>query len=145
MRFGMKLLPEETRMFPDHMILPAVGVGPQGEDGYPAIVLTYQLSVDICPHLDSVRGGCTIYDQRPVMCRAYPVPLLECIPEDKRLAHRCHVVREWSSETILPPELDKAQEALLASWDGCEELFPRWLYDLDRGWLSTQDLTGCSA
>ena len=69
---GLTLLPEETSLFPDDMVRPAIGIGKTPQDpGFR--VLAYQLAVEPCPHLDGT--GCAVYGDRPASCRQFPFSL----------------------------------------------------------------------
>ncbi len=81
-------------------ILPRIGVG-MGDDGAsPESVLVYQLmgrerTGNVCPFLDtdgserSPHGGsrCTIYDERPAACKAYPLVSID--PTVSTLDSKC--------------------------------------------------------
>ncbi len=69
---GLTLLPEETSLFPENMVKPAIGVGETPHDpGFG--VLVYQLALEPCPHLGDT--GCAVYGDRPASCRQFPFSL----------------------------------------------------------------------
>lgn len=92
-KIGVLLLPEEKKAVEaiaeetgvSVTILPRIGVSEEGADG-PETVIAYQMmgrddNGNTCPFLDTVserrspHGGfaCSIYERRPLACRAYPV------------------------------------------------------------------------
>jgi uncharacterized protein len=107
-KIGVLLLPEEKKKIEhlaetkkvDIKVLPRIGVG-LGDDGTsPESILVYQLmgrerDGNICPFLDtdgseqSPHGGarCTIYDERPAACRAYPLVSID--PTISTLDSKC--------------------------------------------------------
>lgn len=64
---GLALTPEETNLFPVDHVFPSVGIGIYGQ---PKKVVTFQLDLSRCPHLEG--SLCRIYDKRPIACRIYP-------------------------------------------------------------------------
>ena len=69
---GLTLLPEETSLFPENMVKPAIGVGDTPYDpGFR--VLAYQLAVEPCPCLRD--NECLVYVDRPASCRQFPFSL----------------------------------------------------------------------
>lgn len=107
-KIGVLLLPNEKKKI-EHLaetrkvnikILPRIGVGMNDKDGGPESILVYQLmgrerDGNICPFLDtdgaerSPHGGarCTIYDERPAACKAYP--LVNIDPTISTLESKC--------------------------------------------------------
>jgi uncharacterized protein len=107
-KIGVLLLPEEKKMIEQQAerlgisikILPRIGLG-MGDDGAsPESVLVYQLmgrkrDGNVCPFLDtdgserSPHGGsrCTIYDERPAACKAYPLVSID--PTISTLDSKC--------------------------------------------------------
>ena len=69
---GLTLLPEETSLFPESVVRPAVGVGRSPDDSN-FRVLAYQLAVEPCPNLRENR--CAVYGDRPSSCRQFPFSL----------------------------------------------------------------------
>jgi uncharacterized protein len=107
-KIGVLLLPKEKKKI-EHLaearkvnikILPRIGVGMNDKDVGPENILVYQLmgrerDGNICPFLDtdgaerSPHGGarCTIYDERPAACKAYP--LVNIDPTISTLESKC--------------------------------------------------------
>jgi uncharacterized protein len=107
-KIGVLLLPEEKKMIEQQAerlgisikILPRIGLG-MGDDGAsPESILVYQLmgrkrDGNVCPFLDtdgserSPHGGsrCTIYDERPAACKAYPLVSID--PTISTLDSKC--------------------------------------------------------
>jgi len=75
---GLCLRPEERDCFEQHpetKIVPYIGIK---RKNVPKIkVLLYQMVSEPCPMLDIETNQCTIYDKRPMMCRAYPFILID--------------------------------------------------------------------
>ena len=100
-KIGVLLLPKEKEMIEQLAetrgikikILPRIGVGGASDHGAsPESILVYQLmgrerDGNVCPFLEtngserSPHGGtrCTIYDQRPAACKAYPLVSIDPI------------------------------------------------------------------
>ena len=66
---GLTLFPDEIHLFPMKTIRPHLGKGVSE----PSSIFTYQCTENICVHL--VDNLCNIYDDRPLMCRSFPVKL----------------------------------------------------------------------
>ena len=107
-KIGVLLLPKEKKMIEQLAetmgikitILPRIGVGTSDNGASPKSVLLYQLmgrerDGNICPFLDtngserSPHGGarCTIYDERPAACKAYPLVSID--PTISTLDSKC--------------------------------------------------------
>jgi uncharacterized protein len=107
-KIGVLLLPKEKKKIEhlaeakkvDVKILPRIGVGLSDNRKSPESILVYQLmgrerDGNICPFLDtdgsekSPHGGarCTIYDERPAACRAYPLVSID--PTISTLDSKC--------------------------------------------------------
>jgi Fe-S-cluster containining protein len=65
---GITLFPEEVAQFPAEFVLPLYRSGEE--------VFAYQLGSHICPMLTE-DGRCGIYDNRPLICKAFPVGYME--------------------------------------------------------------------
>ncbi|MGH9977088.1 MAG: YkgJ family cysteine cluster protein [Nitrososphaeraceae archaeon] len=107
-KIGVLLLPKEKKKI-EHLaetkkvnikILPRIGVGMNDKEEGPESILVYQLmgrerDGNICPFLEtngperSPHGGarCTIYDERPAACKAYP--LVNIDPTISTLDSKC--------------------------------------------------------
>lgn len=107
-KIGVLLLPKEKKKI-EHLaetkkvnikILPRIGVGMTDNEEGPESILIYQLmgrerDGNICPFLEtdgserSPHGGarCTIYDERPAACKAYP--LVNIDPTISTLDSKC--------------------------------------------------------
>jgi Fe-S-cluster containining protein len=107
-KIGVLLLPKEKKMIEqlaetmnvNIKILPRIGVGTSSNGSTPKSILLYQLmGIDrdgnTCPflgtdgHERSPHGGapCTIYDQRPAACKAYPLVSID--PTISKLDSKC--------------------------------------------------------
>lgn len=60
---GLLLLPPEVDLFPPQLVRPYFRCGER--------VVAYQFVGRDCPHLGET--GCSVYDRRPLACRAFPV------------------------------------------------------------------------
>lgn len=75
---GLCLRPEERELFkhhPETIIHPYIGIKRRGQSK--VNVLLYQMVSEPCPLLDQETNLCTIYDERPMICRAYPFILIK--------------------------------------------------------------------
>lgn len=107
-KIGVLLLPKEKEKIErlakekkvDVKILPRIGVGMDDKRGTPESILIYQLmgrekDGSTCPFLEtngperSPHGGmrCTIYDERPTACKAYPLVSID--PTASKLDSNC--------------------------------------------------------
>ena len=68
---GLTLFPEEVHLFPEDMVRPYLG---KGVDSVTE-VFTYQHTENVCINL--VDNMCTVYEERPTMCRSFPVKVGE--------------------------------------------------------------------
>ena len=72
-KFGMMLLPFEVKRFSSKYIKPLYGVGVKGKRRKrPAIIYAYQYINEPCEHYNPETKTCSIYEKRPLVCRAYP-------------------------------------------------------------------------
>lgn len=70
---GLMILPEEVDLFPSGLVRPMIRYTHNSQNS-PGKVWMYQVDAEICPHYDE-KEGCLIYDDRPVVCAAYPFEL----------------------------------------------------------------------
>lgn len=134
---GLFLLPEEEAFFDETM--PYYGSGIKGRSRpRPEKIVIRQLGIEPCPHY--VDNQCRIYDESPLMCRAYPlmvttIPYLhveieENCPEIKKL------IKDKRSRMILRDHFsDEIIKASVSLHNKTMELFssldlPLWIYDL---------------
>ena len=66
---GLTLFTDEVHLFPEETIKPHLGKGANE----PTSIFTYQHTENVCIHL--VDNLCKIYEERPLMCRSFPVKL----------------------------------------------------------------------
>ena len=74
---GLCLKPEERDLFKQHKetnIVPYIGF--KRKNKAKINILLYQMVSEPCPLLDLETNLCTIYDKRPMMCKAYPFILI---------------------------------------------------------------------
>jgi Fe-S-cluster containining protein len=142
---GLALSPEETKLFPDNLVSPHTGIG-WGNSG-PKYIISYQLNVNVCPHL-SEDNSCKIHDERPAVCRAFPLISIGWIGTSIADPADCTFVRETekkigSLDSILPMTPKKFKAPV--EWQAISVLKPRlyrafsehatdaqvlWLFDL---------------
>ena len=75
---GLCLKPDERKLFKKHTettIHPYIGIKRKGQSK--VNVLLYQMVSEPCPLLDLETNRCTVYDSRPMICRAYPFILIK--------------------------------------------------------------------
>lgn len=65
----------------------------------PDKIISYQLADSICPFLDRETNRCTVYDKRPVTCRAFPI----LTPSPMTFIQDCVWVR--NNVPLLPPNV----------------------------------------
>ena len=69
----MMLLPFEVKRFNSKYIKPLYGIGVKGKRRKrPAIIYAYQYINEPCEHYNPKTKTCSIYEKRPLVCRAYP-------------------------------------------------------------------------
>ncbi len=68
---GLTLFTDEVHLFPPELVRPFIG---RGVDGATSI-FTFQHTLKVCVHLSDKK--CGIYENRPLMCRSFPVRLEE--------------------------------------------------------------------
>ena len=132
---GISLFPWEKHLFPEEDIIPSLGLGEKPSDPkFKTILYTYNASG--CLHLQDKQ--CTIYLQRPLVCRSYPFRVEK--RGDKNVfivAPECTAVQEWPSKTTINErylEMDAAEligDHLSRFYKATE---PRWRYKQDNGW-----------
>lgn len=69
---GLRLFPWEARRFPSDRLEPLLAVPCARRERL--VALAYVLGEDTCPHYED---GCTIHADRPLVCRAYPLLVVE--------------------------------------------------------------------
>ncbi len=65
---GLNLLPDEVKLFDSADVRPLIGI--KTSEGI--VPVLYQMIRDHCPFYDNGRSACTMYEKRPLVCRAYP-------------------------------------------------------------------------
>jgi len=145
---GLALTPEETSFFPQKHIFPSIGIGHYGRSKK---IIRYQFGLNICPFLQDQR--CTIYDRRPLACRAYPFEIEKAEPPRVYVDDNCR----WFKEKVVAKGLEKkvvaSKERLIAPEEvkACARLFQqareftesknKWWFDLNRkAWFQTRRL-----
>lgn len=68
---GLRVFAWEADVFPDERLAPALVAA--DDDREARIVLAHELQADTCPHFDPEATRCTVYEDRPLVCRAFPL------------------------------------------------------------------------
>lgn len=95
---GLSLLPEEATLFPSEHIFPSIGIGKYGQ---PKRIIAYQLDLNECPYLQGQQ--CSIYERRPLACRAYPFTLILARTPRFLIDENC----KWFKEKVVSNGLEK--------------------------------------
>ncbi len=126
---GLTLFPEEIHLFPEDKIRPYLG---KGVDSVTEI-FTYQHTDNVCVNL--VDSQCIVYENRPTMCRSFPVKVgeyglrfisgcpgvLERIKKGNALNHEMYEVKAAMKMTERLYEFHKT----------FKENEKRWMYNLE--------------
>lgn len=80
---GLRVFAWETEVFPDERLSPLLVVadGARRE----RVVLAYELRADECPNFEPDTDRCSVYADRPLVCRAFPL-LVEATEQGPSLA-----------------------------------------------------------
>jgi Fe-S-cluster containining protein len=133
--FGLALTEKETKLFPPTLISPRYSVGLMK----PKHIITYQLNVSNCPHLDNT-NRCSIYSKRPIICRSFPVVLGKLTPDCRVFAG----IKENSNVPVVTSSVDPLLEAAKEFDKYVESHFRKhfvsgvreWFFDLEsKRWL----------
>jgi Fe-S-cluster containining protein len=65
---GLPLCDNEAPLFPKGSVSPKLALGVKA----PEFTVIYQLNRNCCPHINE-HNSCTIYFERPLMCRSFPI------------------------------------------------------------------------
>lgn len=68
---GLRVFAWEADRFPEDRLAPVLAVADSEENQL--VVLAYELEADTCPRFDVEEAACTIYEHRPLVCRAFPL------------------------------------------------------------------------
>jgi Fe-S-cluster containining protein len=127
-RKGLVLTAKEISLFPSEMISPSLAIGTEK----PKKTITYQLNVDICPHIDN-KNKCMIYEKRPLMCKAFPY-------ESGTFSNRCTVFgyrKVGQTYCDFVPsgfQIDASEKLNRYTWNRFQKYFIKgikvWDYDL---------------
>jgi Fe-S-cluster containining protein len=131
---GLTLTTQEAALFSDKEIAPLAAFGFDS----PNIIFLYQLSVKDCPHIN-IENHCTIYEKRPLICRAFPLTegsfstkcklfwFLKDFPENT-----VKVVIDWG-KTQLEAEKQLDDYIIATYKSNFAEGLCSWSFDLDNG------------
>jgi Fe-S-cluster containining protein len=114
MKFGMFLLPHEKLMFPSNVVYPLAGVGLKGKARpRPEYVFAYQNVSRPCIYYDVDLHTCRIYDNRPLVCRVFP---LEASVHGAILHRECPEVGKMlgEGEKVLASEIGGLEQEKVA-------------------------------
>jgi len=132
------LKPDEIGLFSQDLVSPHFAVGLTDVQ----TVIFYQLSADACPH-QGENNECTIYDSRPIICRAFPAKYTrrtkwtlseKCPVVSEKMKDMEHYVLTGSiAEMRAIPELDAAERLWWYRKNQLEQHvgFQVWVFDLD--------------
>lgn len=65
---GITLTENEAKLFPSNIVSPKLSLGMNS----PEIIIMYQLNVKCCPNVNE-KNLCQVYENRPLICRSFPV------------------------------------------------------------------------
>jgi Fe-S-cluster containining protein len=121
---GLTLFPDEVHLFPSEKVRPHLGKGVQSPD----TIFTYQHTENVCIHL--MDNMCGIYEDRPLMCRSFPVKIGEY---GLRLSPGCKAVLNTLKKS---KTMDTEQPEVKAAIDMTERLyeFHKSFSELDKKW-----------
>lgn len=68
---GLRVLAWEADGFPRERLAPLIGVPDRASDRL--LALAYELEADDCPNYDRAERACQVYEDRPLVCRAFPL------------------------------------------------------------------------
>lgn len=134
---GLALTPAEVTLFDQADVRPFLGV--QTMTGITPV--WYQLIRAPCPHYDHDRFGCAIYEQRPLVCRAYP---FKVVLNYTRLGRCTWLVQQTrKNAVVLPAEIVQANETIAAYDRATFRLIKHEqvrIFNFETGaWLALQD------
>jgi Fe-S-cluster containining protein len=72
---GLRVFTWETDPFPDERLRPRLVAADADREA--RIVLAHELAADDCPNYDADTSACTVYEERPLVCRAFPLVLAD--------------------------------------------------------------------
>jgi Fe-S-cluster containining protein len=134
---------DEIGLFSPNLVSPFYAVGPKEAQ----TVLSYQLNVNVCPHLGENKE-CAVYESRPISCRAFPAAysrrrkwtLSEKCPAtiQKMKDKEQHALTGRIEEIRAIPEMEAAERLWWYRLNQLEQYvgFLLWIFDLDlQGWM----------
>jgi len=132
---GILLFPGEVSLFPAgaDYIKPYWGRGKA-----PKIrPVSYQVDTERCPLL-SPDNLCTVYERRPLTCRAYPINLLEMIQDGGYKSQTpCNIVHGFMGS--LPADIVEAHQTIS---DRMMNSGFTWIWDLETSqWVHNSEIT----
>lgn len=68
---GLRVFAWEADPFPDEALAPSIVVADRSRGALVALV--YELDAEDCPLYDHEEQACTIYEERPLVCQAFPL------------------------------------------------------------------------
>ena len=125
---GLTLFPDEVHLFPEDKIRPHLGKGTSS----PSMIFTYQHTENVCIHL--IDNMCSIYEDRPLMCRSFPVRVgengLRFAPGCKAVLNLMRKSKFMDSKTSEVKAAMKMAERLVEYNRGLSENDQKWKYNL---------------
>ena len=119
---SLTLTAEEAKHFPKDTIKPEFGYGTSPTDI--RHIVSYQVSVEPCPHYDAQKRKCDIYQQRPIICQRFPLTY-DLYPQKARLVQKtdCNFIEDTETRKGHPLDDYFTQETFKAPncWDALEK------------------------
>jgi len=132
---GISLFPWERHLFPEEDIKPSLGIGENPEHPKFKVIL-YTYDRPGCIHLEETH--CTIYTQRPLVCKSYPFRITHRGNKTVYIAApECTIIQDWPEKKTINQryaEMDAAEligDHLSRFYKATE---PRWRYKNESGW-----------
>ena len=132
---GISLFPWEKHQFPEENIQPSLGLGETPDSPeFKTILHTYHSQT--CTHLQDKE--CTIYQQRPLVCRSYPFRVTHQGDETIYLvAPECTTIQGWPEKNTVDVHYKEMDAAELIG-DHLSRFYkadePKWRYSIEHGW-----------
>ncbi len=133
---GLPLLQEERILFRRDVVKPGFGIGPlPGEHGFK--IISYQMTRAVCPNHSY--GGCTVWINRPAICRAYPI--VPVISQGKKIVKTfdmtCTALEHFAKNfdgAIVPLE-PTSVESERTGYNHVVKITEQILLDIDNAWF----------
>lgn len=133
---GLPLFPEERILFRRDVVKPEFGIGTlPGENGFK--IISYQMTRAVCPN--HVYGGCTVWINRPAICRSYPiVPVIsQGLKIVKIFDMTCNALQTYAKkwEGLIVPLEPSSVESERTGYSQVVKITERILSNIDHVWF----------